>query len=76
MESIKILVVDFNLFFFFKAFFFTLEELTVNLSGLCGLTVKEFMSSLFSGFNYFEQCLLVAGAFKTGYNLILRLIKV
>jgi hypothetical protein len=53
-----------------------LEELKVNLSGLCGLTVKEFMSSLFSGFNYFEQCLLVAGAFKTGYNLILRLIKV
>jgi hypothetical protein len=48
----------------------------LKFSSHCGLTVREFISSLFSGLNYFGQYLLVAGAFKTSYNVNLKLIKV
>jgi hypothetical protein len=58
--------------YLFKAIFHTIEDITKKLSSLCGSTIKEFLTSLFSGFSYIEQCLLMIGVIKTIYSFIIR----
>ena len=46
-----------------KACMHFLSDLVSSISGMFGLTVKEFVAKLFSGFNYFDKIVIIIGVF-------------
>ena len=46
------------------------SDLIQSVSGLFGLSIKEFTAQLFSGFSYFDKIMLMIGVFVSLYKLI------
>ena len=54
----------------FRAFFKTLNHVTSQFSKMLGLSVKEFIASLFGNFNYLEKLGIFLFIYSFFYNLI------